>query len=265
MSPTIGTAEIVNALVEIGIRPGDTVLIHSDAMVAAQLPPLPDAQRLDFLIDALESALGPTGTLVMPAFSYSFTKGETFDVLKTPSDVGMLAEHFRKRMGVCRSADPIFSLAAKGNRANEIRSVPVGECFGPQSAFAVLHRLNSHIICLGCPLTSGGTFVHYVEKSHSVDYRYDKAFEGTIVWPDRATTNQSVTYYVRNLERRSGADLRRLQHRLEANGQLKKTSLGRVRVLGVRTVDFYRTACQMLNEDPSSLIEEGARESKKAI
>jgi hypothetical protein len=59
--------------------------------------------------------------------------------------------------------------------------------------------------------------------------------------------------------------LRRLQHRLEANGRLKKTSLGRVRVLGVRAVDFYSTACQMLNEDPSSLIEEGARESKKAI
>jgi aminoglycoside 3-N-acetyltransferase len=254
----IDAAAIGEALGEIGLRAGDTVLVHSDAIIAAQLPPLPDVQRLGLLIDALQASIGPTGTLVMPAFSYSFTKSETFDVMNTPSKVGMLTEHFRTLKGVCRSADPIFSVAAKGARANELCSASTKECFGPDSVFAVLHRLNSYIVCLGCALTSGGTFVHYVEKSNGVDYRYDKVFPGTIVWPDRSSTEASVVYYVRKLERKSGADLRRLQRRLEANGQLKKATLGRVRVLGVRAADIYETASQMLREDPSSLIEEGA-------
>lgn len=254
----IDAAAIGEALAAIGLHSGDTALVHSDAMVAAQLPPLPDAKRLGLLIDALQASIGPEGTLVMPAFSYSFTKNEPYDVLNTPSTVGMLTEYFRKQKVACRSADPIFSVAARGPRAKELCSVAVKECFGPDSVFAVLRRLNSYVVCLGCPLTSGGTFVHYVEKSNGVDYRYDKAFRGTIVWPDRSSTEESVIYYVRNLERKSGADLRRLQRRLEANGQLKKATLGRVRVLGVRAVDFYETASQMLKEDPSSLIEEGA-------
>jgi aminoglycoside 3-N-acetyltransferase len=254
----IDAAAIGEALAAIGVRSGDLALVHSDAIVAAQLPPLPDAKRLDLLIEALQASVGPEGTLAMPTFSYSFTKNETYDVLNTPSTVGMLTEHFRTQADVCRSADPIFSVAARGSRAKELCAASAKECFGPHSVFSALHRVNAYIVCLGCPLTNGGTFVHYVEKSNGVDYRYDKAFQGTIVWPDRASTEESVVYYVRNLERKSGADLRRLQRRLEANGQLKKTTLGRVRVLGVRAADIYETASQMLREDPSSLIEEGA-------
>ena len=254
----IDAVAIGEALAAIGVRSGDSALVHSDAIVAAQLPPLPDAKRLDLLIDALQASVGSEGTLVMPTFSYSFTKNETYDVLNTPSTVGMLTEHFRTQANVCRSADPIFSLAARGLRAKELCSAPVKECFGPHSVFAALHCMNAHIVCLGCTLTGGGTFVHYVEKSNGVDYRYDKVFQGTIIWPDRSSTEASVVYYVRNLERKSGADLRRLQRRLEANGQLKKATLGRVRVLGVRAADIYETASQMLREDPSSLIEEGA-------
>lgn len=254
----IDPAAIGQTLAEIGLRAGDTALVHSDAIVAAQLPPLPEAQRLDLFIDSLQSSLGHQGTLVMPAFSYSFTKNESFDVLETPSTVGMLSEHFRRQTNVRRSADPIFSVAARGPRADELCATSTKECFGPKSAFAALHRLNSHIVCLGCPLTSGGTFVHYVEKSIGVDYRYDKVFHGTVIWPDRSLTTESVVYYVRNLERRSSADLRRLQSRLEANGQLRKATLGRVRLLAIRAVDFYDTASQMLKEDPTSLIEEGA-------
>ena len=258
MTRFIEATAIRDALSEAGVGRGDTALVHSDALVAAQLPPLPDSERLDLLIGALESALGPNGTLVMPAFSYSFTRNEPFDVRNTPSEVGMLTEHFRRKTGVCRSQDPIFSMTAKGRNAGAICSASVRECFGTDSAFAVLHRLNSHIICLGCPFTSGGTFVHYVEKRHGVDYRYDKTFSGTVLRPDGTSASESVVYYVRDLQRKSGADLRRLQRRLEDAGRLKKAAVGRVRVLGTRASDFYKTAMEMLHEDPVSLIEEGA-------
>jgi aminoglycoside 3-N-acetyltransferase len=264
---TIAPSAIRDALAEVGVQQGDTVLVHSDAIIAAQLPPLPVSERLDLIIDALETSVGPDGTVVMPAFSYSFTKGEIFDLMRTPSDVGMLTERFRQAPSVCRSADPIFSIAAKGPQGEVLGSAPIRECFGPDSTFSILHRLNSYIICLGCPLTSGGTFVHYVEKTHGVTYRYDKVFAGTIVWPGGKSTHEQVVYHVRNLERRSGADLRRLQSRLEACGHLKKTTVGRIRVLGVRTSAFYETASQMLDEDPVSLIEEGAlpQESGKVL
>jgi aminoglycoside 3-N-acetyltransferase len=250
--------DICQALTAIGLRTGDVALVHSDAMVAAQFPGFSDNQRLDLVIDALEMVLGTEGTLVLPTFSYSFTKNLPFEVLNTPSEVGILTEHFRTKTGVRRSADPIFSVGAKGRLAEELSSFPVGECFGQKSFFAALHRLNGHLVCLGCSLTSGGTFVHYVEKSHSVDYRYDKNFRGTVVRPDGSSTSETAVYYVRDLQRKSNANLRRLQATLGAQGALRSGVLGRVRVLGVRAQDFFATAWQMLDDDPKSLIEEGS-------
>ena len=257
-TPYISAADLNEALASIGISQGNVALVHTDAMVAAQFPPMPDEQRIDLLIDTLEAALGPRGTLVMPAFSYSFTKGEVFDVRHTPSTVGMVTERFRTRPAVCRSTDPIFSFTAKGPAAHELCSLPVQECFGEESVFAMLHRRNAHIACLGCSLSSGGTFIHYVETSRAVDYRYNKTFSGTIAWPDGRFTSASVIYYVRDLKRKSEADLRRLQQRLADEGKLRSTVLGRTRLIAVSAVDMFDTALQMLKECPFSLIAEGA-------
>lgn len=260
MNP-ISPDEITDALHAVGLRAGDVALVHSDAIVAAQLPPMPDDQRLDLLLGAIGSAVGANGTLVMPAFSYSFTRGELFDVLHSPSTVGMLTERFRTRSGVCRSSDPIFSFCAQGPEARSLCAIPVQECFGKESFFAALHRMNCYIVCLGCSLSSGGTFVHYVEKSHGVDYRYDKTFHGITITPDRREESSSVVYYVRDLKRNSGADLRRLHAILESRDKLKSHVVGRIRIFAVRAVDFFDTAFQMLDEDPYSLIAEGALHS----
>ncbi len=184
-------------------------------------------QRLDLLIEAMEAAIGRDGTLVMPAFSYSFTKGEPFDICNTPGAVGMVAERFRTRPGVRRTSDPIFSFACRGPRAQELCAIPVKECFGDESVFAALHRLNAHIIDLGCSMNRGGTFVHYVETAYGVDYRYKKAFSGTVISPSGEASECSVVYNVRDLTRKSDADLRRLQRRLADDGKSRTVEVGR--------------------------------------
>ncbi len=217
---------------------------------------MPNEQRLDLLIEAIEAAIGGDGTLVMPAFSYSFTKGEPFDIRNTPSAVGMLTERFRTWSGVRRTPDPIFSFATRGPLARELCAIPVKECFGAESVFAALHRLNAHIICLGCSLNRA-TFVHYVETAHGVDYRYKKVFSGTMILPDGQTADGSFVYNVRDLTRRSDADLRRLQKRLADDGKSRTVEVGRSRIIAVTASDLFDTAWKMLDEDPVSLIAEG--------
>jgi len=215
-------------------------------------------QRLDLLIEAIEAAIGRGGTLVMPAFSYSFTKGEPFDICNTPSAVGIVAERFRTLPGVRRTSDPIFSFACRGQRAQELCTIPLKECFGAESVLATLHRLNAYIICMGCSL-SRATFVHYVETAHGVDYRYKKTFSGTVISPGREASECSVVYNVRDLTRRSDTDLRRLQKRLADNGKMRTVEVGRSRIMAVTAREFFDTAWKMLDEDPVSLIAEGAR------
>ena len=259
----IAPSAVTDALHSIGIGPGSVVLAHADAIVAAQFPGIstvPKEQRLDLLIEAVEAAIGRDGTLVMPAFSYSFTKGERFDVDNTPSAVGMVSERFRTRPGVLRTSAPIFGFACSGPRAPELCALPAKECFGADSVFAALHRLDAHIVNLGCSLTRGGTFVHYVETAHGVDYRYRKVFSGVVISPSGLSSECSVGYNVRDLSRRSGADLRRLQKRLADEGKLRTADVGRSRILAVTARDLFDTAWKMLEEDPVSLIAEGVHE-----
>lgn len=261
---TIAPSDVTAALTSIGIDLGSMVLVHPDAIVAAQfpaaMPAISNEQRLDLLIEAIEAAIGADGTLVIPAFSYSFTRGEPFDVLHTPSAVGMVSERFRTQQDVSRTADPIFSFASKGPLASELCALPVNECFGAESVFGFLHRRNAHIIDLGCSMSRGGTFVHYVETAHGVDYRYRKLFSGTVIDPSGQSTECSVVYNVRDLTRRSDADLRRLQRRLADDGKSRTANLGRSRVMAVTAGDLFATAWRMLDEDPVALIAEGSPE-----
>lgn len=257
---TIAPREVTDALLSVGVGRGSTVLVHPDAIVAAQFASTPTEQRLDHLIESIDAAIGESGTLLIPTFSYSFTKGEPFDVLQTPSTVGMVSERFRMLPGVSRSADPIFSFACRGLLARELCAIPVKECFGPESVFAALHRLNAHIVDLGCSMSRGGTFVHYVETAHGVDYRFRKVFSGTVILADRQPHECSVVYNVRDLTRRSAADLQRLQKRLANGKQLRSVDVGRSRIMAVTANDLFDTAWKMLDEDPVSLIAEGARD-----
>jgi len=255
---TVVPSDVTDALRAVGIQKSGIVLVHSDAIIAAQFPPMSAEERVEQLIAAIQAAVGESGTLVMPAFSYSFAKGKPFDVLHTPSVVGMVSERFRTLPDVCRSSDPLFSLACRGPLAQELCAIPIGECFGPKSAFAALHRMNAQIVDLGCSLSRGGTFVHYVETVRGVDYRYNKIFSGALVSPSGEAHECSVTYNVRDLTRNSERDFRRLQTRLANEGKLRTANVGRSRVMAVSANDLFDTAWQLLNEDPTSLIAEGA-------
>jgi aminoglycoside 3-N-acetyltransferase len=261
---TITPSAVTDALLSIGVKQGSIVMVHPDAIVAAQFPAMPSArpdneQRLDLLIEAIEAAIGGRGTLLIPAFSYSFTKGEPFDICNSPSAVGMVSERFRTRPGVRRTLDPIFSFAVRGRLAQELCTIPAKVCFGTESVFAALHRWNAQIVDLGCSMSRGGTFVHYVETTHGVDYRYKKVFTGTVISPDGQSSEGSVVYHVRDLTRRSGADLRRLQKRLADDRKSRTVEIGRSRIMAVTAIELFDTAWEMLDEDPVSLIAEGAQ------
>ncbi len=107
-------------------------------------------------------------------------------------------------------------------------------------------------------MTQGGTFAHYVETAHGVDYRYEKVFSGTVISPDGHASQGSVVYNVRDLTRRSEADLRRLQKRLAEDGKSRTAEVGRSRIMALTANDLFDTAWKMLDEDPASLIAEGA-------
>ena len=61
-----------NAIKNVGINQGDTLLVHSD-ILAFGVPNISNRDIfMSVLIDLFFDALGPTGNLIMPTFSFSF-------------------------------------------------------------------------------------------------------------------------------------------------------------------------------------------------
>ena len=83
----ITRGDVTDALLSLGIKEGSTVLVHADAIVAAQFPPMPKRQRL-LLIAAIEAAIGSSGTLVFRRSATASRKAKrlTFSVRRAQSE-----------------------------------------------------------------------------------------------------------------------------------------------------------------------------------
>ncbi len=110
-------------LEEAGIRAGDVLLVHSSLKAIGWVDGGPMS-----VVHALQDAVSPRGTLVMPTFTYNVAGWGlgAFDVAQTPSATGLLTECFRRMPGVFRSCHPSHSFAAWGALARDIAHAPLG-------------------------------------------------------------------------------------------------------------------------------------------
>lgn len=255
MNPGLGIDEIVQAFSNAGVMPGDLLMLHSDSIVLAQLPAASHEERCEIFFAALDRLLGPEGTLILPTFSYSFTKGEVFNVRNTPSTVGLLTNYFRSMPGVLRSEDPNFSVAARGKLAREATQIRSDDCFGEHSFFSWLEDQDAWLGGMGCAIDRF-TFVHYLEQKADVNYRYFKEFFGIVEGYDE-TWSQRVRYFVRDIERQTVLDLRQVRALLLSQGTLRVEPVGRVALNLTRCSQFMTATLSLLAKNPSVLIVEG--------
>jgi aminoglycoside N3'-acetyltransferase len=122
------------------------------------------------LLAALIGICGPERTLVMPAFiiggraldTRSYFQARPFDIRRTPSEMGLLTEAFRRTPGVMRSLHPTCSICALGPLARELTTghhlARTG--LGPDSPFGVMTRRRTAILGLGVEYYRCLTHVH---------------------------------------------------------------------------------------------------------
>src|SRR5437773_1957507 len=123
------------------------------------------------IIQVLQEAVGPSGTLLMPTMPFSGTaleyvaKDKVFDVTRTPSQMGLITELFRRSPGVRRSIHPTHPVAAWGYKAKEMledHHLAKSPC-GRQSPYGKLIEFESKILFLGTDIDVM-TFFHTLEE-----------------------------------------------------------------------------------------------------
>ncbi|HYH82697.1 MAG TPA: AAC(3)-IV family aminoglycoside N-acetyltransferase [Longimicrobium sp.] len=158
----VAVAEQLRAL---GVEPGGVLLVHTSFRAVRPVQGGPPG-----LIEALRDALGPGGTLVMPAWSGD--DDTPFDRAATPAseDLGVVADTFWRLPGVLRS-DHQQAFAAAGPHAARITADPLPlPPHIPKSPAGRVHELDGQVLLLGVG-HDADTTLHLAELLAGVPYR----------------------------------------------------------------------------------------------
>ncbi|MCX7683321.1 MAG: AAC(3) family N-acetyltransferase [Anaerolineae bacterium] len=164
---TITVAQLTQQLLDLGVAPGGVLLVHCSF---SKVKPVEDGPM--GLITALQTALGPDGTLVMP--SMSDDDDRPFDPRHTPClGMGIVADTFWRLPGVLRSDSP-HAFAAQGPLAEVITAPhPVDVPHGLDSPVGRVYELDGQVLLLGVDHTANTT-IHLAENLAGVRYRRQK-------------------------------------------------------------------------------------------
>jgi aminoglycoside 3-N-acetyltransferase len=168
------------------------------------------------LLDMLVEFVGPSRTLVMPAFYLGdpelnnavehYRRTPRFDVRRTPSQMGILTELFRRRAGVKVSLHPTHRIAALGPLAEAITAghFAAGTTFGPGTPFDVMAAHDTAIVGIGKSYEVL-TQVHHVEDLLGDEFpvpRRVNPVEVTVIDSEKTARTYSLRTPIFNRPRR---------------------------------------------------------------
>ncbi len=165
---TVTRSEIKNSAKELGIKAGDSVIIHSSLKSLGYVEGGPDA-----VIDGFLDAVTDEGTVIFPTLCQNDWEHvyENWHI-DAPSDVGLISNVFRKRKGAMRSNQATHSVAAIGKDAKYITETHgqtgkrigiFGDTpFSADSPWEKMYELDTKMVFLGVSMLYA-TMRHYAE------------------------------------------------------------------------------------------------------
>jgi aminoglycoside 3-N-acetyltransferase len=243
---------LVRALHALGIRSGDSVMVHSAFEDHHGFQ-----GSTETLIDTFLEALGPQGNLLMVSLPYRSStldyleRLKQFDVRKTPSAMGLVSEFFRRRSAVLRSLHPTHPVLVQGPRADwfiEGHETCVYPC-GPGTPFAKLREAGGKVAFFNVSFAYF-TFFHHLEhvvRPHLPFQLYhEPPFDVPVI--DRAGRRSSVRTYAFSREVLRRRRFAILEAWLWKHGVIHKRRIGASSLLLVDLADVMRSVDEMVRQ-----------------
>lgn len=174
-SPHIGRKTLESNLFRLGIRPGDTLFVHSSLKSIGYVE-----GGANTVIEALISAVSPGGNLIVP--TYHMPGGTVlsvcrqantyiFDPINHKTGMGRIPSVFLERSDIKRSIHPTHSVSAWGPDADVIvrDHHKADSTYGPDTPWGRLVELNGKILGIGISIAPV-TFYHYLEDKVKSDF-----------------------------------------------------------------------------------------------
>jgi len=247
----LNVENVAQALQQAGIEKGDVVCVHS---FLGAFGLLKDGAQT--VLDGFLSAIGETGTLIVPTYNYDFCQGTPYVHETTPSQVGQFGDFCRKQKRFKRTLHPVYSHAVTGRAAEYFLENPSTNGFGQDSLFERFHKINGRLVGFGVDFNSL-TFFHYLEDRLRVPYRFLKEFSGQVTenGETRFYTAQIYSRYL-ELDPKPLFGLEHIQQKLLAKGVAKKSTLERGEIVAVLARDCYEESVKEYREDPMCFLKQ---------
>lgn len=238
---------LVRALREIGVEPGDSFVVHSSYRSFGGVEGGPEA-----VLDALIEAVGPSGNLVLPTFNYTGNIAEPyFDPAVVPCLTGIIPELGRKRPNALRSLHPTHSLTVIGPDAVELTKDHMWfRTVGPGSPIDRLQKMGGKVLLLGVGHTSN-TMIHLGEEyagTPKVGW-FEETKYARVLMPDGSIVSHEVDTST-SCSRGFGAS----ELPLRRNGEIRDLQLVGSRWQLMLGSDVVKRVAETLEDKPDALL-----------
>ena len=161
--------QLINEIININIKPTDTLLIHSSLKSLGYVE-----GGATTVVEAFMEVVN-NGLLIFPTHTWGIIRedNQIFDVKETQSNLGAIPNAALNTNKFIRSNHPTHSVCAYGEKALEYTKLDdnaITPC-GPNCCFGALKNMNAKILFLGAPL-SKNTFIHSIEEEMNVPDRF---------------------------------------------------------------------------------------------
>jgi aminopeptidase-like protein/aminoglycoside N3'-acetyltransferase len=249
-------ADLLATLRAAGLTSGDLVFVQ---VCLETLGPVrgiaasPNA-RGAMVLRVLREAVGDTGTLVLPAYTFSFCRHQVFDVEHSATPGGDwstsadVLEYARLMPGAVRSSDPIHSAVAIGPDAESLIKDLPPSCFGEDCLQHRLRRAGGKICTIGTG-PHEATMVLHAEVMSGVPFRFKKLFTGDVCEGGR-TRQEGWIYDVRVRCPNTALDEDGiLRHSVKA-GVVRRVTIGQDALHVMDAQRFYEFLCEQIAANP---------------
>lgn len=247
-----GSAELEQCIRRLGIQQGDTVLWHSS------FSPFSGYRgSIGSVIDTFIHTVGPNGNLLMVSLPYRSSSYEyllsmkCFDVNKTPSQMGLISETFRRQKNVYRSLHPTHPILARGPQAKWIVENHEHCLFpcGIDTPFDKLRRLNGKVAFFNVPF-GVFTFFHYLEDliKDFLPFPLYHVPPFSVPVMDQDGNMRTVTTYAFSQETIKRRHFARFEEELRSRKLIKFARTGNIRLLMVEVNSVVACTLEMVRQ-----------------
>jgi aminoglycoside 3-N-acetyltransferase len=242
-------ARMLSDLQSLGVRSSGILMVHSSLSSLGNV-----SGGSVSVIKVIREALGPKGTLIMPAHSWDVMEEgcRIFNARNTKSGVGVITETFRNMPGVHRSLHPSHSIAAAGPLAAELiadHEMCPTPC-GAGTPYEKLCRMKGQVLFLGTTLDSN-TAYHTIEAMADLSYLMKPSADTfTIVDQEGQKRKLAVWRHEAGISRRFAE----WENLLVQQEILKVGKVGKARTLLMEGAAFLEFMLDRVSKEPRMLL-----------